>query len=88
LDMPYEDEDPPFAEPDKELDLITSAIIGAAIEVHRRLGAGLDEALYHAALKIELTLRGVPFVSEVLVNVDYKGQTIGQRRMISLLRIV
>jgi GxxExxY protein len=33
-----------------ELDLITRRIIGAAIEVHRRLGPGLLESAYQACL--------------------------------------
>lgn len=36
------------------LDLITRRIIGAAIEVHRRLGPGLLESAYEACLAYEL----------------------------------
>ena len=43
--MPYEDEEPPYAEPDRELDALAHATIGAAMEVHKRLGPGLDENL-------------------------------------------
>ena len=32
--MPYDDEEPPFVEPDKELDTLAHAVIGALIEVH------------------------------------------------------
>ena len=38
--MPYENEEPPFVEPDRELDALASAVIGAAIEVHRATGPG------------------------------------------------
>ena len=79
--MPYEDEDPQYVEPDPELDARARAVIGAAIEVHRRLGPGLDEALYEAALLIELRLRGIPFASLVAVGVTYKGETIGEKRL-------
>ena len=46
---------------------------GAAIEVHRQLGPGLLESVYHKCLKKELRLRGVSFESEVAVTIDYKG---------------
>lgn len=50
------------------------AIVGAAMEVHSELGPGFLEAVYHAALKVELTARQIPFASEKLLEVYYKGQ--------------
>ena len=44
-----------------EHDELTERIIGAAIEVHRTLGAGLLESIYEEALAIELELRGIPY---------------------------
>jgi GxxExxY protein len=79
--MPFEGEDPPYVEPDPELSHWTGVTIGAAIEVHKRLGPGLDETLYAAAMWRELTLRGVPFEKEVLVPVEYKGEIIGKKRI-------
>jgi GxxExxY protein len=46
---------------------------GAAIEVHKTLGAGLMESVYHKCLKRELALRNMNFTSELAVNVNYKG---------------
>jgi GxxExxY protein len=51
----------------------TAAIIGAAIEVHRTLGPGYLERVYHDALEIELAAVGVPFESEVGIPIRYKG---------------
>lgn len=48
-------------------------IIGAAIEVHKHLGPGLLEAVYHKCLTHELELRGMAVQSQVLVPVQYKG---------------
>jgi GxxExxY protein len=79
--MPYEDEEPGYVEPDPELDALAHAVIGAAIEVHRRYGPGLDENLYERAMEIELGLRNVPFRSQVHFDVEYKGHTIGTRRI-------
>jgi GxxExxY protein len=79
--VPYEGEDPPYVEPDVELDELARAVIGAAIEVHRRLGPGLDEPLYNGGMRVEMRLRGIPFEPEVLVPVFYKGEPIGKRRL-------
>ena len=46
---------------------------GAAIEVHRELGPGLLESVYHRCMEHELKNRGVKFVSEMPVPVDFKG---------------
>lgn len=46
---------------------------GAAIEVHKSIGPGLLESVYHQCLKKELTLRNVNFISELSVPIIYKG---------------
>lgn len=79
--MPYEDEEPPFVEPDAALDALARNVIAAAIEVHKRLGAGLDESLYRNALCVELRLRSIAFAAEVPITVTYKGETIGTKRL-------
>jgi GxxExxY protein len=57
----------------QELDQLTYKIIGAAIEVHKNLGAGLLESVYHRCLEHELTLRGISYSSELVVPITYKG---------------
>jgi GxxExxY protein len=52
----------------------THAIIGAAMEVHRQLGCGFLEAVYHEALTMELAARGIPFRKEEQLPISYKGQ--------------
>jgi len=79
--VPYDDEIPPFVEPDRELDELAHAVIGAALEVHKRYGPGLDEGIYHGALCVELGLRNISFQKEVVVPVEYKGHPIGVRRI-------
>lgn len=53
-------------------DRYTFAIIGAAMEVHNTLGRGFLEAVYQAALEVELQLRGVSYQREVWLPVHYK----------------
>jgi len=50
---------------------ITQAIIGAAIEVHRRLGPGLLESAYRVCLAYELRKRGFDVVEELPIPVVY-----------------
>jgi GxxExxY protein len=51
---------------------ITEGIIGAAIEVHRKLGPGLLESAYRECLAREFLLRNISFEREVAVPVVYK----------------
>jgi GxxExxY protein len=52
---------------------LTHEIIGAAIEVHRELGAGKTELQYELALAHELSLRGFACQRQKPVPVIYKG---------------
>lgn len=68
-------------EPSPELNRLSEQVIGAAIEVHRVLGPGLLESVYEEALRVELTLRGVPFTRQTAVDLVYKGQQVGKGRL-------
>ena len=68
-------------EPNPELNRWTNLIIGACIEVHRALGPGFLEEIYEEALAIELGLRGIPFKRQLPVNIQYKGNPIGEHRL-------
>jgi len=68
-------------EPSGALDQLARAVIDAAIEVHRMPGPGYLESVYEEALCIELSLRGIPFLRQVLVAVDYKGHPVGESRL-------
>lgn len=52
----------------------TYAVIGAAMAVHRELGAGFLEDVYHEALMMEMSNQNIPFLHEVDLPVFYKGQ--------------
>lgn len=51
-------------------------INGAAIEVHKNLGPGLLESVYHKCLEKEFELRGIKFISELRIPIEYKGLTL------------
>ncbi|MBN2007575.1 MAG: GxxExxY protein [Anaerolineae bacterium] len=57
----------------------TYAIIGAAMEVHKQLGAGFLEAVYQEALALEFKLRTLPFVEQQTLEIVYKGHALRQR---------
>lgn len=52
---------------------LTYQINGAAIEVHKELGPGLLESVYHKCLKRELLNRKISFESEFYVPINFKG---------------
>lgn len=56
----------------EELNKITEAVIGAAIEVHRHLGPGLLESAYRECLRYELLQRGYEVLQEVPLRLKYK----------------
>jgi len=54
------------------------ATIGAAIEVHKVLGPGFLEAVYHEAMEIESSLRGLPFESLKKLKIRYKDRELAK----------
>ena len=60
---------------------LTSKIIAAAIEVHRRLGPGFIESIYENALVLELRKRGLEVEQQVDVLVEYDGVEVGRHRL-------
>ncbi len=68
-------------EPDEEMDRLTEAVIGAAMEVHLALGPGLPEIIYERALCVELELRRIPFECQPVKAVYYKNHKVGEMRL-------
>ncbi|MFV8358464.1 GxxExxY protein [Flavobacterium sp. XS1P32] len=58
----------------KYLNELSFQIIGAAIEVHKIMGRGLLESVYHQCMKEELRVRNINFISELKIPIIYKGK--------------
>ena len=59
----------------------TSQIIACAMEVHKLLGNGFQEVIYQRALSIEMQLQGIEHTREKEMDIFYKGERIGTRRV-------
>ena len=64
--------------PESEL---TSRIIGAAMEVHSVLGTGFQEVVYQRAMAIEMRKRNLEFSREHEMQIFYKEENVGTRRV-------
>jgi len=64
--------------PELEHAELTERIIGAAIEVHRKLGPGFIESIYENALVIELRKRGLRVEQQRSVAIEYDGIEVGR----------
>ena len=57
----------------RRADQLSHSAIGAAIEVHRIIRAGLIESIYERCMLRELDLRQIAAVNQRLVRIEYKG---------------
>ncbi len=69
----------------EELNRITEAIIGAAMDVHRELGPGLLESAYEACLAYELIQRGFKVERQKTLPLKYRDVTLDCGYRIDLL---
>jgi GxxExxY protein len=60
---------------------LTEKIINACIAVHKTLGPGFLESIYHNALKIELVKLKLFFESEKEVTISYQGVAVGVHKI-------
>ena len=64
---------------------LTQKVIGACIEVHRELGAGLLESAYEECLCCELSLRDIPYQRQLSLPVTYKGRRLDCGYVVDLI---
>ncbi len=56
----------------KYLEELEYKVVGACIEVHKHLGPGLLESVYHQCLARELQLNNISFLSEHPIHISYR----------------
>jgi GxxExxY protein len=61
----------------EEDDPLTSKIIGIAIAIHKEIGPGFSESIYHRAMELDLAEAGLNFASEAPLAVKYKDRILG-----------
>jgi GxxExxY protein len=64
---------------------LSDRVIGAAIEVHRHLGPGLLESSYHTCLRHEFDLRGIVYISQLILPIEYKGIQLSRGYVVDFL---
>ncbi|MCO5231910.1 MAG: GxxExxY protein [Chitinophagales bacterium] len=60
----------------KYIDDLTYQVLGAAIEVHKIMGRGLLESVYHQCMIEELKIRKLNFQTEMIIPVMYKENSL------------
>jgi len=65
--------------------LLGSQILDACIQVHKELGPGLLESVYHYALMKEFEWRGIRVDSKVFMPLVYKGHETGKHFEIDMV---
>ncbi len=61
------------------------AIVGAAIEVSKELGAGFLEAVYQEVMELELKARQIPFEPQKELCFYYKGHCLEKKYIADLV---
>ena len=61
-----------YADLPPEQEAIVASVIGCAITVHKALGPGFKETIYHTAFKLELDSNGFAYESEKPIQVKHK----------------
>jgi GxxExxY protein len=68
-----------------EMNKLASTIIGGAIEVHKQMGPGLLESIYHQCMIRELRTRNLKVESQVPLALQYKGEPLNKDFYIDII---
>jgi GxxExxY protein len=69
----------------RELDRLSKIILDASIAVHKEIGPGLLESIYHLCLTKELVSKGILLASLVRFPLIYKGTPLNKDFIIDIL---
>jgi len=64
-----------------ELEQLVPRVIGCMIQVHKQLGPGFLENVYHRAVEVELRRQAIPFETEKEIPIYYLGENVGTHRL-------
>ena len=64
-----------------KINVLTHKIIGCAMKVHKTLGNGFQEIIYQRCLAIEFNQLMIKYIREQEMEIIYKGNSIGMRRV-------
>jgi len=70
----------------EELEKLINRIIGCCIDVHKELGPGFLESIYHRALEIKFSEEGIMFESEKEISIFYHGKLVGRHNLDFLVK--
>ena len=65
----------------EEIEKLTNKIIGCCIDVHKELGPGFLESIYHKALEIRFAEEEIKFESEKEISVSFHKKFVGLHRL-------
>ena len=60
---------------------LSAQVIGAALAVHKELGPGFLESTYHAAMRVSLAHRALPFESQRPYHINFESVMVGRARV-------
>ncbi len=69
-----------------EQEAIVSEVISCGIAVHRELGPGFKESIYHRAFRLELDSRNIAYESDKAILVKYREWSIPGQRIDLIVR--
>jgi GxxExxY protein len=69
----------------EEREKLSKRIIGACIQVHKRLGPGLLESVYEACVMDEFPLHGIHARSQVDLPIIYRGRKLDKKFKVDVL---
>lgn len=65
----------------EELEKLINKVIGCCIDVHKEMGPGFLESIYHRALEIRFAEKGIDFESEKEILIFFHKKFIGMHKL-------